>query len=713
MPNWSGGILTTRGQALQAKVDAGQTTLTFTKMKIGSGVLGSGQSLEDLTDLITPKQNIGISSISASGNITTLTGVITNAGITTGYQVRELGVFATDPTLGEILYSVTIDSAPDYLPPEGGAVAVSQEFNYKIAVSNAANVSATISTSGLVTVGMLQQHNHDGTGTNGPKLGSNALLDGAVTDLAIGNRTITDTVTAAAGANTVTNLLSMIGNMLKRITGKTTWWTPPATTLEAANTHITAATGAHAATAISLTPTGDVSAATVQAGIAELAAEKLAKANSLAGTIYHYRDIAAYSSASASITGTLKIMLPVGWVNSLMNLDIKGFNYATAATNWQATLGGQNANTTSTWLVPSAMLSPNCPFSSVRFGYDTAAGKCCILLGTTSTIWQYPKVLVDAMVGHTSPDTYGSGWSVSIITDETGITVSATPTVKTLATVEGTAPAGYGLGTAATDATGDWNNYKTTGYFKAENLTNAPTTGTGHWYWVEVIRSADTYVYQQAHGFGSASRVTWERTCNGGTWSGWTRITTSDIAVVKQSATTGDWNAIMTPGMYTVDGTITGQSNDAPSALSLYAYGQLVVTVTFSGVVQQTYYSHTHGTSGIGNQIATRQLYVGRWSTWKQIATTDLATAYDGGHSFTENGYQKLSNGFILQWGYRNNSDNPVTFPIAFPNACLNVGLTTVDGSQVDWTPIISAWTTTNFSLSSASYKFTWFAIGY
>lgn len=241
MPNWSGGILTTRGQALQAKVDAGQTTLTFTKMKIGSGVLGSGQSLEDLTDLITPKQNIGISGISASGNVTTLTGVITNAGVTTGYQVRELGVFATDPTLGEILYSVTIDSAPDYLPPEGGAVVVSSEFNYNIAVSNAANVSATISTSGLVTVGMLQSHNHDGTGTNGPKLGSNALLDGAATDLAIGNRTITDTIAAAAGANTITNLFSMVGNMIKRITGKPTWYDPPATTLEAAKAHADAA----------------------------------------------------------------------------------------------------------------------------------------------------------------------------------------------------------------------------------------------------------------------------------------------------------------------------------------------------------------------------------------------------------------------------------------------------------------------------------------
>ncbi len=243
MPNWSGGILTTRGKNLQAKVDAGQTTLTFTKMKIGSGILPNGQSLESLTELITPKQNIPISGIAVNGNITTLTAVITNAGVTAGYQVRELGVYATDPTLGEILYSITVDSAPDYLPPEGGAVAVSQEFNYNIAVSNAENVSAILSTSGLVTVGMLQQHNHDGTGSNGPKLGSNAFLDGAVTDLAIGNRTIVDTTVAAAGAGTITNLFSKIGYMLKSFSGKANWYTLPSINLEAVFNLFNASTG--------------------------------------------------------------------------------------------------------------------------------------------------------------------------------------------------------------------------------------------------------------------------------------------------------------------------------------------------------------------------------------------------------------------------------------------------------------------------------------
>jgi len=123
---------------------------------------------------------------------------------------------------------------------------------------------------------MLQTHTHDGTGSNGPQITSAGLASDSVTDTKIGNRTITDTVTAVTGANTLTNLLSMLGNMIKKITGKSAWYTAPATTLEAANTHITATSGAHIASAISSTATGDVAATNVQAAIAELASSKAA-----------------------------------------------------------------------------------------------------------------------------------------------------------------------------------------------------------------------------------------------------------------------------------------------------------------------------------------------------------------------------------------------------------------------------------------------------
>ena len=299
MANWSGGLLTTKGQVLQAKVDAGQTELVITKMKIGSG---TADNLQNLTDLVEPQQNIGISGITAADNMTTITGVITNAGLTEGFYVRELGVYATDPDDGEILYSVTADSAPDYLPAEGDSVTVSQEFNYYIAVSNASSVTATLSTSGLVTTGMLQTHTHDGNGSNGPQLTSAGLADNSVTDSKIGTRTIDDTVTAAVGAGLLSNLFSKIGNMIKSITGKSNWYTVPATTLEASNTHIKATLGAHTASAISSTATGNLSSIDVQSAIDELESEKAPNSHASTTTTYGVATDANYGHTMASST---------------------------------------------------------------------------------------------------------------------------------------------------------------------------------------------------------------------------------------------------------------------------------------------------------------------------------------------------------------------------------------------------------------------------
>ena len=166
MPNWNGLVLTKKGQLLQAKVGTG-VVLALTKMKLGSGVLPNGTSLEDLTDLVTPEQNVGIAAkeVLTDQKMCKISATITNVGLSAGYYVRELGVFANDPDDGEILYAVTSDSAPDYLPPEGGSTAVSQEFAVYIAASNASDVEVSIDPGALATMGYVQlsinTHNED------------------------------------------------------------------------------------------------------------------------------------------------------------------------------------------------------------------------------------------------------------------------------------------------------------------------------------------------------------------------------------------------------------------------------------------------------------------------------------------------------------------------------------------------------------------------
>ncbi|GKU79280.1 pyocin knob domain-containing protein [Paenibacillus sp. L3-i20] len=90
-------------------------------------------------------------------------------------------------------------------------------------------------------------HTHDGTAGNGPKIAAIGLANGAATDTVIGARTIIDTTAQTVGAAApISTLLGQMGNMIKSITGKTNWYTPPAITLESASAQLTAAT--HAAT---------------------------------------------------------------------------------------------------------------------------------------------------------------------------------------------------------------------------------------------------------------------------------------------------------------------------------------------------------------------------------------------------------------------------------------------------------------------------------
>ncbi|AIF51267.1 phage tail protein [Pelosinus sp. UFO1] len=507
MPNWSGGILTTKGQALQAKVDAGQTKLIVTKMKVGSGVLPNGQNLQSLNDLVAPEMNVPISAVLANANISTIVGVITNAGLTNGFNVRELGVYAQDPILGEILYAITTDSAPDYLPPEGGAVTVSSEFSYNIVVSNAANVTATIDLNGLVTVSILQLHK------NAPVLDH---PDNSVTDAKIGNRTITDTTALAGAAGTLTTLLGRIGNMLKSITGKANWYTAPATTLEAAKGHMDAP-APHAGHA----PNG----------------------YGLGG------------SATTVDDCNLAVLCGFYWVSA------------------------SGANMPSGLTLASYLFVETLDSGNLKQTLFSRSNGAMYTRQKLSTVWQ--------------------AWQKLATSDQ--ITT-------------------YGLGSAAL-AIGDWNNYNATGFYFANNLTNAPVSGVNTWCWVQTINYSTNYIYQQAHTFGASPwGISYERTCNLGTWSAWKQIATMDLVApagfglgTASTVFTGDYNSVTANGFYR--SSTVGQAN-APS--SLYVY---FVEVTGYNGVNYTIQTATNSSTG---EVHTRAQIAGVWSSWKQIATMNL-----------------------------------------------------------------------------------------
>lgn len=159
MAGWNNAIMTDVGEALQAKVNAGLTKLTFTKIKVGSGV--STTNAQALTDVIASKWETINFTVKRDGKIVTVDTFITNTEITEAFRMTEIGLFARDPDKGEVLYAYLTDSDPDRMPAEGGSTVVSQELSLGMTFSNSGNVTLTVNMGALVTREQLEQHNSD------------------------------------------------------------------------------------------------------------------------------------------------------------------------------------------------------------------------------------------------------------------------------------------------------------------------------------------------------------------------------------------------------------------------------------------------------------------------------------------------------------------------------------------------------------------------
>lgn len=157
MANWQGFILTEKGLNLQAKINAGLATLNFTKISIGSG----SSSSSSLTDLVKREKDLTIASCTVDGSTVKLVSTLTNTGITKPFKERELGLFATDPNDGEIMFAYMMDPDPDTMPAEGSTTVVSKRMTLNLTFSNTGNVSAVLDSGQLVTFADIKTATND------------------------------------------------------------------------------------------------------------------------------------------------------------------------------------------------------------------------------------------------------------------------------------------------------------------------------------------------------------------------------------------------------------------------------------------------------------------------------------------------------------------------------------------------------------------------
>lgn len=135
--------LTNKGANLLAKSQVG-VVISFTKVGIGKGDLPVGVQPPSVTALYDKVKDLPIAGISAGNGQAQIQFQFVNTGIATSFLWKELGIYATDPDEGEILYAYGHAGAnADLIPPQAQS-SIEFLFNMIVKISNTTQVTAVI-----------------------------------------------------------------------------------------------------------------------------------------------------------------------------------------------------------------------------------------------------------------------------------------------------------------------------------------------------------------------------------------------------------------------------------------------------------------------------------------------------------------------------------------------------------------------------------------
>lgn len=157
MAEFSKLVITNKGQALIAKMIAGEGNIDFTKISTSSTQY-EVDDLEALTALTGVKQTSLISKVTRTNDVAIkVEAAFTNTDLTAGYYMRTLGLYAVDPDEGEILYAVTIETSGNcYMPPYNGVTVSGAYVQLVTTVGNADSVSLEVDQAAVATIGDIQ-----------------------------------------------------------------------------------------------------------------------------------------------------------------------------------------------------------------------------------------------------------------------------------------------------------------------------------------------------------------------------------------------------------------------------------------------------------------------------------------------------------------------------------------------------------------------------
>ena len=159
---------TNAGRQLQTRVIAGDT-LTFTTIKLGDGTMTT-EPIAAMTDLIHGIITLSVHEVRRNADYAEVTGVFQNAGLSSGFYWREIGIFAADPDYPndrshDILYCYqNAAELAEYIPSASSAV-IEKIIRVACVVGDAENVTVGLASQAYAKAEDLQaleeQHSKD------------------------------------------------------------------------------------------------------------------------------------------------------------------------------------------------------------------------------------------------------------------------------------------------------------------------------------------------------------------------------------------------------------------------------------------------------------------------------------------------------------------------------------------------------------------------
>lgn len=154
MAIWSNTTKTEKGIALEQKLLTLSKPLKLVAAKSGTGTVNPTQ-LAKQTALVQPEQELELRPVYLSEeNTVTVPVMLSNTGLTEGYNLFQVGIYAEDPDDGEILYIIaqTDIASGERVPSAAESPGYSIDWNFAIKTSLSSSIEVVVNEAGKLTM---------------------------------------------------------------------------------------------------------------------------------------------------------------------------------------------------------------------------------------------------------------------------------------------------------------------------------------------------------------------------------------------------------------------------------------------------------------------------------------------------------------------------------------------------------------------------------